>query len=58
MFGPYVVHFVRFVAPPEDNGPSPALKVEIDPTASYMVLSDINRKVILPHFLVCYHVTQ
>ncbi|XP_065299246.1 enhancer of mRNA-decapping protein 4 isoform X6 [Dermacentor albipictus] len=36
---------IRFIVSPGDMAPLPALKVEMDPTSSYLVLSDIHRKV-------------
>ncbi|XP_075557272.1 enhancer of mRNA-decapping protein 4 homolog Ge-1 isoform X7 [Dermacentor variabilis] len=36
---------IRFIVSPGDMAPLPALKVEMDPTSCYLVLSDIHRKV-------------
>ncbi|XP_049516838.1 enhancer of mRNA-decapping protein 4-like isoform X5 [Dermacentor silvarum] len=36
---------IRFIVSPGDMAPLPALKVEMDPTSRYLVLSDIHRKV-------------
>ncbi|XP_077542096.1 enhancer of mRNA-decapping protein 4 homolog Ge-1 isoform X3 [Haemaphysalis longicornis] len=37
---------IRFIVPPGDTAPPPAFKVEVDPSANYIVLSDIHRKVV------------
>uniref|UniRef100_A0A131XR08 Putative enhancer of mrna-decapping protein 4 n=1 Tax=Ixodes ricinus TaxID=34613 RepID=A0A131XR08_IXORI len=37
---------IRFFVAPDDPGQLPAFKAEIDPSASYLVLSDIHRKVV------------
>ncbi|CAN7939103.1 unnamed protein product [Ixodes hexagonus] len=37
---------IRFLVAPDDPGQLPAFKAEIDPSASYLVLSDIHRKVV------------
>lgn len=37
---------IRFVVAPDDPGQLPALKAEIDPSGSCLVLSDIHRKVV------------